>query len=141
MFEKIVLMVSKSRKQIMVSSWIIPKNEQNSLSWAPSVLRIVRFVCILEELRTPYFFSRFTDLYKEFEKRHFVMRYPVKECPAYQISSLTNNASRFSGNFTFQKAQLGLASFQQFWILTKLSGNEKNVIQNISFSSKYLILL
>ena len=57
----IVLKVSKSQKQIM-ASWILPKNERNSLSWTPSVLRIVSSVRFLEESRTPYFFSRFTDL-------------------------------------------------------------------------------
>ena len=49
------LKVSKSRKQIM-ASWILPKNEQNSLSWASPVLRIVSFVHFLEESRTPYLF-------------------------------------------------------------------------------------
>ena len=69
------------------------------------------------------------------------MRYPVKECPAYEISSLTTEGSRFSGNFTFQKAQISSGSFQQFWILSKLSGKERNEVQNFSFSSKYHILL
>ena len=39
-----------------MASWILPKNERNSLSWATSVLRIVSFVHFLEESRTPYFF-------------------------------------------------------------------------------------
>ena len=43
-------------------SWILPKNERNPLSRAPSVLRIVSFVRFLEESRTPHLFSRFTDL-------------------------------------------------------------------------------
>ena len=55
------LKVSKSRKQIM-ASWILSKNKRNSLSWAPSVLRIVSFVRFLEESRTLYLFLRFTDL-------------------------------------------------------------------------------
>ena len=50
-----MLKVSKSGKQIL-ASWILPKNERNSLSWPLSVLRIVSFVHFLEELRTPYFF-------------------------------------------------------------------------------------
>ena len=52
---KMNLKVSKSWKKIM-ASWILQKNQQNSLSWAPSVLRIVSFVRFLEESRTPYFF-------------------------------------------------------------------------------------
>ena len=38
-YKKMCLKVSKLRKQI-VMSWILPKNERNWLSWAPSVLRI-----------------------------------------------------------------------------------------------------
>ena len=49
-----LLKVSKSQKQIMLS-WILPKNERNSLSWTPSVLRIVSFVRFLEESRISYF--------------------------------------------------------------------------------------
>ena len=41
--KKIRLKVSKSRKQIIVSS-ILPKNNQNSLSWTCSLPRIVSFV-------------------------------------------------------------------------------------------------
>ena len=44
---KVKLTKCKSRKQIMASS-ILPKNEQNSLSWAPSVIRMVSFVCFWE---------------------------------------------------------------------------------------------
>ena len=69
------------------------------------------------------------------------MRYPVKDCPSYQISSLTNNGSRYQGKFSIQKAQIGSGSFQQFWILNKLTGKDRNEVQNISFSSKYHILL
>ena len=46
-----------------MASWIFPKNERNSLSWAPSVLRIVSFIRFLEEYRTSIFSSRFTALY------------------------------------------------------------------------------
>ena len=56
------LKVSKSRKQIMVP-WILPKNERNSLSWTPSVLRIVSSVHFLEKSRVTIFYTRFTDLY------------------------------------------------------------------------------
>ena len=44
--------VSKSRKQFIVS-WILPKNERNSLSWT-SLLRIVSFICFLGESRRPW---------------------------------------------------------------------------------------
>ena len=40
--------VSKSGKQFIVSS-ILPKNEQNSLSWVEKMLRIVSFVRFLGE--------------------------------------------------------------------------------------------
>ena len=48
----ILLKVSKSRSQFMISS-IISKNERNSLSWIKKMLRIVRFVSLLGELRRP----------------------------------------------------------------------------------------
>ena len=41
----------QSRKRIMVFS-ILPKNERNSLSWVKKMLRIMSFVCFLEEFRT-----------------------------------------------------------------------------------------
>ena len=47
-----VVKVSKFQKQFMVSS-ILQKNEQNSLSWASSLLRIVSFVHFLGESRRP----------------------------------------------------------------------------------------
>ena len=47
----LLIKVSKSRKQFMVSSFL-PKNKQKSLSWS-SLLRIVSFVCFLGELTTP----------------------------------------------------------------------------------------
>ena len=44
------LKVSKSRKQIMVSS-ILPKNERNSLSWVSSLLRIEGFVLVFWRIK------------------------------------------------------------------------------------------
>ena len=41
-----LLKVSKSRKQIMVSS-ILPKNERNLLSWVEKMLKILSIVCFL----------------------------------------------------------------------------------------------
>ena len=53
-------MVSKSRKQFMVSS-ILPKNEQNSLSWASSLLRRVKWS--LKTKPTKVLFLHYLSIY------------------------------------------------------------------------------
>ena len=50
-FARIDLKVRQSRKPIVVFS-LLQKNERNSLSWVKKMLRIMSFVCFLEEFRT-----------------------------------------------------------------------------------------
>ena len=54
----IVIEVKQSGNQIWVGSSILPKNEQNSLSWVEKILRIVSFV---------RFFERIEDTINTFE--------------------------------------------------------------------------
>jgi hypothetical protein len=56
-FFSVLLKVSKSQKQIMTSLIL-----QISLSWTPSVLRVVSSIRFLEESRTPYLFEIYLPL-------------------------------------------------------------------------------
>ena len=50
---RICLKVSRFWKQLIVS-WILARNKRNLLCWALFLLRIVNFICFLEESRRPY---------------------------------------------------------------------------------------
>ena len=78
LFKCFVVKVSKSQKQIMVSS-ILPKNEQNSLSWVKKKLRILSFVRFLGELRTPYIaFEIYWSLWTAIKFRRLLEHNDVK---------------------------------------------------------------
>ena len=75
-----------------MASWILPKSERNSLSWAPSALRIVSFVRFLEESKTPYCF--FPDLltFRDYMFKTYCFQTPVvsKSSYSYTKSILIN---------------------------------------------------